>query len=597
MTPGNIRGARRTAPLSSGFVQLTDVAPFDARQAGINPDDVAPAANGASYGGAGVAAQSAPHPVSPDVRVHVQRVEPDAVAGSNAALHAEGARKARCARLTGMLGATGGFLAASGAGYGLYMVAGATVASLPVALAAGVGLGIAGGVFGAGLGGGAKGESSYPVPYGPGAQNLTAAEDGEVLGPPPDVEAFLNAVETAGEFRKQAPQGPGHQAVEHGRGIVTADDVEGSARKALKEAINGAGLPSANADRLINHIHKLADSRATDPAWVQRTAAALILNGVHDVEDTLKAGTVVRYGLKTLYEEGIKRDYARGAGATLAGYTPSFGMSSTIGGESRDALRTGAGYPLYVLAATSVIVGFGGEVPLGAGLGGLRYTKAPTQAQKDKSWHTAKQALSYWPFGVYHTALDVGAMLGTDISQFNIGYWRVGTGAAAAATTGAVRARVDMSAAEFVPVWVDADNALMPVLINNLRQSSSVAIYRWLGQLKKNFTAGTESTAPGARMIPARAVVRTLFAAACFAPRTVGGDSVLNPALGHYLSEQFDAERFLMMVGTNAALGLWDAQVRTTAALWPAPPPVARTPEGGVVVHYRRRQAEGKHDA
>ena len=83
-----------------------------------------------------------------------------------------------------MLGATAGFLAASGAGYGLYMVAGATVASLPVALAAGVGLGIAGGVFGAGLGGGAKGESSYLVPYGPGAQNLTAAEDGEVLGPP-----------------------------------------------------------------------------------------------------------------------------------------------------------------------------------------------------------------------------------------------------------------------------------------------------------------------------------------------------------------------------------------------------------------------------
>jgi hypothetical protein len=49
-------------------------------------------------------------------------------------------------------------------------------------------------------------------------------------------------------------------------------------------------------------------------------------------------------------------------------------------------------------------------------------------------------------------------------------------------------------------------------------------------------------------------------------------------------------------VGTNVGLGLWDAQVRTTAALWPAPPPVARTPEGGVVMHYRRKPAEGKHD-
>ncbi|CAN5682830.1 hypothetical protein BH11PSE7_BH11PSE7_23270 [soil metagenome] len=572
----------------SGFVELPEASSVTGRPGGIAPTDIAPA---------GVAAQSVPHPAQQDVRVHFESVEPDAVAGNNAALHAQGARKARCARLTGMLGATGGFLAAGGAGYGLYVVAGAAVASLPVALAAGVGLGIAGSIFGAGLGGGVIGESSYPVPYGPGSQNTTTAENGEVLGPPPDVQAFLNAVETASEFRKQAAQQTGHQAAVHERGLVTADDVEGSARKALKEAVAGAGLQPGNAERLIKHIHKLAGNRAADPAWVQRTAAALILNGVHDVEDTVETGTVVRYGLNTLYEEGLKRDYARGAGATLAGYAPSFGVSSTIGGESRDALRTGAGYPLYVLTATSVVVGFGGEVPLGAGLGGLRYTKPPTQAQKDAGWHTAKQALSYWPFGVFHTALDVGAMLATDISQFNIGYWRVGTGAAAAATTGAVRARIDMSAAEFVPVWVDADNALAPVLINNLRQSTCVATSGWLGQLKKNFVSGTELAAPAARVIPARGVVRSLFAAACLAPRTVGGDSVLNAGLGHYVPEQFDTERFLMMVGTNIGLGLWDAQVRTTAALWPAPAPVARTPEGGVVMHFRRKPAEGKHDA
>ena len=599
MRPTNIGGTRRAAsPSGAGFVELPDIRANQSQSPGINPVDIAPDRGGSGGVDAGdVARPEAAHPASQDVRLHVQSVEPDAIAGHNDSVHAQGARKARCARLTGMLGAVSGFATAGGAGYGLYVMAGATMASLPVALVAGVGLGIAGGILGSGLGGGAVGESTYPLPYGPGAQHVPAPGNAEVAMPPPDVQAFLNAVETANAFRKQAAQGSNNQAVDPGPGTVTADDVKGSAKMALKEATKAAGLPSGNAQRLINHIHKLADSRATDPAWVQRTAAALILNGVHDVEDTVEEGVVVRYGMNTLYEEGLKRDYARGAGATLAGYTPSFGVSSAIGGESRDALRTGAHYPLYVLAATSVAAGFGGEVPLGAGLGGLRYTKAPTQSQKDASWHSAKQAVSYSPFGVLHTALDAGAMLGTDISQFNIAYWRVGTGAAAAAVTGAVRARIDMSAAEFVPVWMDADNALAPVLINNLRQSTSVATFRWLGQLKKNFVSGTESTAPGARVIPARGVVRSLFAAACFTPRLIGGDSVLNPGLGSYVPEEFDTERFLMMVGTNTSLGLWDAQVRTTATLWPAPPAVTRAPEGGVVVHFGRRSPEGKHDA
>ncbi|MBC5765931.1 hypothetical protein [Ramlibacter albus] len=342
---------------------------------------------------------------------------------------------------------------------------------------------------------------------------------------------------------------------------------------ALQHAQAVCGITNSQV-REMSNVLRTVSPHSADTAWLDRTVASLILNGVFGATDEVdEDNQVIRYGLKTLLTEGQHRDWGRNIGGGLVGYFSSFGMANATSGAL-------AASPIAALAVPALIVGFGPELGLNSGLVNNMYTATPTEAQKGP-WHTATHCVSYWGFGVFHTALDLVAPA-ADIRAFNVGYWRVASGAMASISTQCTKHFIDTHHAaqthdgqrsyffESVPTWCDADNEKMPELIASLKQSTFVAHGKWLKSLMNNMSPATVlgHHAAGERVrrtakVLARAGVRTAFAGAIFAPRTLGVSPEINPMANQLKESRQD---LALKAATNFGLALWEMPTRVVAA-------------------------------
>jgi hypothetical protein len=295
-------------------------------------------------------------------------------------------------------------------------------------------------------------------------------------------------------------------------------------------------------------IAKLYPSKAGNEAWLARAAAHLMINGVVGTKDEKdELGTTCRYGLQTLYDTGIRRDYARSVSTALINYTPSFGVANF----TTEAMRQ-AGMPAPVSwIAGSMEIGFGQEHPMNVGLAPSKYTRAPTANEKAHAMYAFADRASFWPFALDHVAGDV-------TTAFNVGYLRVGTGYAAAAMTGMQRAQMDLASANFEPAWADPDHPGAAQLINGLRGTDAAAAGDFLKDVAKNVSKG-----PLSNFNARRGLTRMLFAMACAAPRAATG-----------MFEMDSTARMSLMLATNGLLGGWGAINRYLVLNFPAQPAV-----------------------
>lgn len=319
------------------------------------------------------------------------------------------------------------------------------------------------------------------------------------------------------------------------------------ALRLANDAVDAAQLTLSLADEAVTElkagIAKLYPSKAGNPAWLARAAAHLMINGVVGVNDAKEDGATSRYGLQTLYETGIRRDYARSVSTALINYTPSFGVANL----STEVLRQ-AGMPAPVSwVAGGMEIGFGQEHPMNVGLAPSKYTRAPTANEKAHAMYAFADRASFWPFALDHVAGDV-------TTAFNVGYLRVGTGYAAAAMTGMQRAQMDLASANFEPAWADPDHPGAAQLINGLRGTDAAAAGDFLKDVAKNVSKG-----PLSNFNARRGLTRMLFAMACAAPRAATG-----------MFEMDNTARTSLMLATNGLLGGWGAINRYLVLNFPA---------------------------
>lgn len=319
---------------------------------------------------------------------------------------------------------------------------------------------------------------------------------------------------------------------------AAANAKDGDPQEALRladEAANAAQVSRRLSDdavaELKSGIAELYPSKAGNPAWLARATAHLMMNGVVGVNDEKdEKDNTCRYGLKTLHNTGIRRDFARSVSTALINYTPSFGVANLGTEAMRQAdLPTPASW-----LAGGMAIGFGQEHPMILGLTPSRYTRAPTADERAHAMYEFADRASFWPFGIDHALGDVS-------TAFNVGYLRFGTGYAAAAMTGVQRAHMDLATAHFEPAWADPDHPDAAKLIQSLRGTDAVAAGEFLNEVVRNLGNG-----PLSNFEARRGLVRMIFAMACAAPRAAAGMFPMGPEA-----------RMSLMTATNGLLGGW----------------------------------------